>query len=223
MKKLFIIANWKSHKTNSEADKWFSEFKEKLSSHPLDLSNKEVIICPSYSGLGHAKKLSEELSLPIKIGSQDMSPFEEGAYTGEVSGAQLKELADYSIVGHSERREYFKETDELVSKKAEMARKYAVIPIFCIQDENTPIPENISIIAYEPPSAIGTGRPDTPEDADEVAHNVKEKNKAQFVLYGGSVKADNVKSFSDMANVDGFLVGGASLDASEFFEIVKNA
>ncbi|MEK7185972.1 MAG: triose-phosphate isomerase [Patescibacteria group bacterium] len=223
MKKLFIIANWKSNKTLDEAKDWLNKFSDHLKSESIDLSNKEIIICPSFTLLGFLSDLNRSLNLPIKLGAQDISPFDQGAYTGEIYGGQIKELADYAIIGHSERRQNFNESDETIFKKADQARKFAVIPVFCIQNENTTIPENISVIAYEPPSAIGTGHPDTPENADKIAEMVKSKYNTQFVLYGGSVKSENVKSFSDMPNIDGFLVGGASLNPSDFFQIVKNA
>lgn len=223
MKKLFIIANWKSNKTIQEAEKWIHSFKEELDRSPLDLSGKEIIICPSFSVLEHTRYCSKNLNLPIKLGAQNISPFEAGAYTGEVNGLQIKEFADYAIVGHSERRSNFNETSEIIFKKADVARRYGIVPIFCVQDETTQIPDKISIVAYEPPSAIGTGNSDTPENAGKIAEKIKRENKAQFVLYGGSVTSENVKSFSDEKSIDGFLVGGASLDPLEFLQIIKNA
>lgn len=223
MKKLFIIANWKSNKTIKEAEKWIHGFKDELDRNPLDLPNKEIIICPSFSALEHARYCSKKLGLHIKLGAQNISSFDAGAYTGEVNGSQIKEFVDYVIVGHSERRANFNESSEIVSKKADNARRYGIVPIFCVQDETTQIPDKISIVAYEPPSAIGTGNPDTPENAEGIAKKIKRENKAQFVLYGGSVTSENVKSFSNKESIDGFLVGGASLDPLEFLRIIKNA
>ena len=223
MKKLFIIANWKSNKTIEDAERWIHSFKEELDRNPLDLSSKEIIICPSFSALEHTRYCSKNLSLSIKLGAQNISAFDAGAYTGEVNGLQIKEFADYVIVGHSERRINFNESTDIIFKKADTARSYGIVPIFCIQDETTQIPDKISIAAYEPPSAIGTGNPDTPENAGKIAEKIKRDNKAQFVLYGGSVTSENAKSFSDNENIDGFLVGGASLDPLEFLQIIKNA
>ncbi|MEK7559628.1 MAG: triose-phosphate isomerase [Patescibacteria group bacterium] len=223
MKKLFIIANWKSNKTIKEAEEWIRKFKEEFERESFDISSKEIIICPSFTVLKSFSDSIKSLNFFLKIGAQDISSFDQGAYTGEVNGLQIKESADYVIVGHSERRTNFNESSELISKKADMARRYGIVPIFCVQDETTPIPDKIAIVAYEPPSAIGTGKPDTPENAEEVAKKIKEENKAQFVLYGGSVTSENVKLFSAMQNIDGFLIGGASLDPSEFLQIIKNA
>lgn len=223
MKKLFIIANWKSNKTIEETEKWLHDFSEKIRIEPLNLDNKEIIVCPSFTVLEHASYCAKNLNLPIKFGVQNISPFDKGAYTGEVFGAQIKEFAQYVIIGHSERRQNFSENNEALFKKVLMAKKYNLTPIFCIQNEETPVPEEISIIAYEPPTAIGTGNPDTPENAQRVAKTVSEKTKAQRVLYGGSVTSSNVKTFTDMPNINGLLVGGASLDPLEFLEIIKNA
>ncbi len=223
MKKLFIIANWKSNKTIEDAERWIHSFKEELDRNPLDLSSKEIIICPSFSALEHTRYCSKNLSLSIKLGAQNISAFDAGAYTGEVNGLQIKEFADYVIVGHSERRINFNESTDIIFKKADTARRYGIVPIFCVQDETTQIPDKISVVAYEPPSAVGTGNPDTPENAEEIAEKIKGEGKAQFVLYGGSVTSENVKSFSEKESIDGFLIGGASLDPLEFLQIIKNA
>ncbi|MBI2031525.1 MAG: triosephosphate isomerase [Candidatus Levybacteria bacterium] len=223
MKKLFLIANWKSNKTLQEAEKWLHDFQEKLTSENLDLSYKEIIICPSFTSLEHVNYCCKNLNLPIQIGVQNISPYETGAYTGEVNGVQIKELANYVIIGHSERRDNFSEDNKIIEKKVEMANKHDVSAIFCIQNAQTPIPENIKIVAYEPPTAIGTGNPDTPENAEEVAKNVKEKTGIETILYGGSVTSKNINSFTKMPTINGALVGGASLDPFEFLRIVKNA
>ena len=223
MKKLFVIANWKSNKTIEEAEKWFHDFSEKLTLESPDLSNKEIIVCPSFTAIEHSRYCLANLNLPIKIGAQNISPFDKGAYTGEVFGAQIKEFTQYVIIGHSERRQNFSESDEMLFKKVLMAKKYNLVPIFCIQDEETSIPEEINIIAYEPPTAIGTGNPDTPENAQKVAELVSEKTKAQHILYGGSVTSSNVRTFTHMPNISGLLVGQASLDPVEFLQIIKNA
>lgn len=222
MKKTFIVANWKSNKISLEAKNWLGEISS-LINQASNLSNKEIIVCPSFIHLCSMKTFIEEKKLPIKLGAQNISPFDEGAYTGEVSASLLKEFADYVIIGHSERRSNFNEDDEILFKKAELAKKYGLISIFCVQGIETTIPLNIAMIAYEPVNAIGTGNPDTPENAEQVAKYIKENSKAQFVLYGGSVTSGNVSKFTQMPSIDGVLVGGASLDAQEFYKIIQNA
>lgn len=212
----FIVANWKANKTSLEAKEWLQEISNN--------ANKEIIVCPPLTLLSDMKSLIANYQLPITLGVQDISAFDEGAYTGEVNGKQIKEFADYVIIGHSERRQNFKETDEMLVKKVQMAQKYLLTPIFCIQDQNTFIPEGVKIIAYEPVGAIGTGNPDTPENADKTAQIIKDTHKnVMFVLYGGSVTSTNVSSFTKMPSIDGVLVGGASLDASEFGKIIQYA
>lgn len=220
MKNLLIVANWKENKTKNEAMDWFGKFK----GEEVSLENKEIVVCPSYTLLAKAKYLISENNLEIKIGAQDVSRFEKGAYTGEVSATQIKEFADYVIIGHSERRKNFAEDDEMLEKKVSESTSFSLIPIFCVSSSNMEIPQGVTIVAYEPIEAIGTGNPDTPENANFVAKEIKNSNQQVLqVLYGGSVTAANVNSFTKMENIDGVLVGGASLDASTFLEITKNA
>lgn len=226
MKKLFIVANWKSNKTLSQAKEWLEEFSN--SNFPTSRgeqfsNNKEIIVCPPFTLLLELKSLIVDQGLPIKLGAQDISPFENGSHTGEINGKQIKEFADYVILGHSERRQNFSETDETIAQKVRMANKYHLDPILCAQNINTEIAVGVKIIAYEPIFAIGTGNPDTPESAEKTAKLIKEKNKIDYVLYGGSVTSVNVKNFTQMPNINGVLVGGSSLDPKEFSEIIKNA
>jgi triosephosphate isomerase (TIM) len=221
MKKLFIIANWKSNKTTEEANDWLQQLAN-LGLH--EEKSKEVIVCAPFTLLSLLKAYKDEVTLPVAFGSEDVSPFEEGAFTGEVSANEVKEFADYAIIGHSERRKLFNEDDELLTKKVNMALKSMLTPIFCVQDENTFIPEGVTLVAYEPVFAIGSGIPDTPENAEKVIKKIKEKNeKVQFVLYGGSVSPDNINSFTQSPSIDGVLVGGASLDAQKFIQIIQNS
>lgn len=210
----FIIANWKSNKTIAQARDWLGQI--------TNTSNKKIIVCPSFTALSQVKLLITNYQLPIKLGAQDISQYEKGEYTGAVNGQQLKELVDYVIVGHSERRQYFGDNGEVLIRKVDMAKKYNLTPIFCIQNKEADIPEGVKIVAYEPTIAIGTGFPDTPEDADGIASEIK-KGRDLVVLYGGSVTSLNVKNFTKMPNLDGVLVGGASLDAEEFAKIIINA
>ncbi len=220
MKKLFIVANWKSNKTAIEAKNWFDAFKI----NDLEITDKEIIICPPFTLLSSVSSEIRSQKLEVGIGAQDISPFDEGAYTGEVNGKQIKEFGNYVIIGHSERRQYFKEDNETLNRKVTIAIEYNLIPIFCVQERNTVVPSGVRIVAYEPVWAIGTGNPDTPDNAEQVATAIKSSNKEiTHVLYGGSVTPENINSFTKMPHIDGVLVGGASLDPIEFLKIINNA
>lgn len=215
-------------------------------------TNNEVILCVPYTDLFYALLTAQNTN--IKIGAQNMHFEEKGAYTGEVSGKMLKAInVEYIIIGHSERRQYFNETDETVNKKIKAAFNYGLKPIVCVgetleeresgkttdiitkqtelaleglteeQVENT-------IIAYEPIWAIGTGKTATSEDANNSVKEIRNKiakiygqNVADRVIiqYGGSVKSSNAKELFEMSDIDGGLVGGASLKADEFSKIVN--
>ena len=216
MKQIFVVGNFKSNTPIDGVEEWI---KQVLSAS--DKSNVTIIVCPDFTLLPQFCSLTA--GSKIKLGAQEISPFDKGAHTGEVNGGQIKKFADYVIIGHSERRKEFNETDEELLNKVTMAKKYGLAPIYCIQDENTLVPQGIEIVAYEPPSAIGTGNPDTPENANEVSKKVKEKYRITKVLYGGSVVPQNVQSFLQMPYIDGVLVGGASLSAQKFIDIIKNA
>lgn len=219
MNELFLVANWKSHMTVSQAREWLDFMRE----HRADLEileGKTIIICAPFTLLVFMKEYIEEHNLPLKLGAQDISQFDEGAYTGEINGKQLSELVEYVLIGHSERRQYLGEDYELLNKKVERAKTSGLMPIFCVQGNNTPVPEVIDFIAYEPVAAIGTGKPDDPEDADQVAKFYKEEKNIYYVLYGGSVEPDNIGSYRNKSFLNGFLVGGASLDAQKFLRII---
>ena len=220
MNNTLIAANFKSYKTISEANEWLSEF-SKINS--MSVQSKDVVVFPSFNLLFSFYSYFSANNIKAFLGAQNLSPFEEGPYTGEVSAKQVKELASYVLIGHSERRKFFGETDEMLGNKVRMALENKLIPIFCVQDKNTFIPEEVSVIAYEPVFAIGSGNPDTPENADGVAAFLKSKNSGYKVLYGGSVTSQNVKGFTSKTSIDGVLVGGASLQADEFLNIINNA
>lgn len=209
-----IVANWKSNKTLAQAKEWLHSYKE-----IMPTIDKQVIICPPFTLLS---AFSQELPLE-QIGAQNLSPFSMGAYTGEVNATQIKELATYVILGHSERRKYFQEDDQLLSEKVTITLKESLIPIFCVQGPDTPIPTGVSIVAYEPVWAIGTGKAESPEEAESVAKEIMRKNNVEVVLYGGSVTAENVHSFTQMEHIGGVLVGGASLDPHIFSQIIAHA
>ncbi len=220
MKKLFIIGNWKSYKTLFDVNEWIDGISDfDFSGH----ESKEIIVCAPFTLLLQLKSLISEKNLPIKIGAQNISPFEEGAYTGEINGEQIKEFADYVIIGHSERRANFSETDEVLEKKVKLAREHGLKIIFCVQGSDTPIPEGVDVVAYEPIFAIGSGNPDTPENAESVAKKIKERAGVKFIIYGGSVKPENVNSFTSKILIDGVLPGGASLDPDKFSRIISNS
>lgn len=220
----YIIGNWKTNKNIIEVETWFQTTASLYSrNQSLNLQSIEAVVCVPYVYLPLAKKLRDEFDLPLKLGAQDVSAYGNGAYTGEISAIQLKEWVEYVIIGHSERRNYFKEEDTLLTEKAKRAQEALLKSIYCVQDENTNIAEGVDIVAYEPVWAIGTGKTDTPENAESVAQKVKEKRHGNILIYGGSVTPDNIKSFITTKNIDGVLPGGASLDPNKFWQMILNA
>jgi triosephosphate isomerase len=220
MKRLLIVANWKANKTETEAISWLESFYEEQEKIKEN-QDREIIVCPPFTLLLQIKKYIDANNLALSLGSQDISRFKQGAYTGEIPAEILSSIVKYTIIGHSERRKNFGDTDEILNEKVMMAEGANIIPIFCVQNENTPVPGNVKIVAYEPIESIGTGNPDTPENADKTASVLKSKNpNVEAVLYGGSVKEDNVKGFIDSPNINGVLVGGASLDAKSFSSLI---
>lgn len=227
MKKIFIIANWKLNKTKLETQKWFKEFSSANMQIP---ASKEIVICPPFTLLSEVlANIKNLFGLTIRVGAQDVSRFIEGAYTGEVSVRQIKDFSNYVLIGHSERRRNFSESTEIVNQKIKNALEYELTPVVCVSSLNevksldSSIRTSKIIIAYEPIFAIGTGIPDTPENADKMAKNIKGILGEIPVLYGGSVSKFNIKNFTNMSFVDGALVGRASLDPHEFISIIQNA
>ena len=215
MKQLLTVANWKSNKTEEDVRNWFKNFPA-----AAIFPQNTGVICPPFTLLSLCKKLITENNLNFKIGGQNVSPFEPGAHTGEMNAAQLREFAEYVIIGHSERRK-MGEGDDVLKEKVEMADNNDLTVIYCVSNLNQQIPETVDIVAYEPVFAIGTGTPDTPENAQKTAKAIKEKNDVRTVLYGGSVTSQNVKRFTQMLDIDGVLVGGASLDPLEFNKLLQ--
>ncbi len=217
---IFIIGNWKSNKTINEAVVWFQDFHALWKKYPFNYQKVRIILCPGYIHLSTLKSLIELAHLPLILSAQNISPYANGAYTGEVSAEMLKNLVEYSLIGHSERRKYFHESVGNLSLKADQAKVNGIEPIFCVQDEKMQIPKNCKIIGYEPVWAIGTGKPDSPENASRVAGIIKSKSKdIKTVIYGGSVNAENISQYIHMSNIDGVLPGGASLTAKAFFSL----
>ncbi len=242
-----IAGNWKMHMTMNEAKEFVKELEGKVKD-----TDVEVVICPPYTLLQPLKELTKDTN--IKIGAQNMHWEEKGAFTGEISPIMLKDLEiDYCIIGHSERRQYFGETNETVNKKITSALANDLKPIVCVGesidernngqteeliknqieeglrniDENSIL--NV-IIAYEPIWAIGTGETATAEEANKVIAYIRDIIKELYgdniseeirIQYGGSVKPNNVEELMNQADIDGALVGGASLKADSFEQIVN--
>lgn len=221
MKKLLIVANWKSNFSSVEANTWLEGFK--IEDLGLKNNEKEIILCPPFMLLSSLKSYVVNHKSSIRVGAQDVSPFPKGAYTGEVAADQLKEFVSYVIIGHSERRKYFHEDDQMLANKVDLSLEAGLTPIFCVQDVNTIIPKGVKIVAYEPVFAIGTGEPDSPENAEDVARAIKETAKVTTVLYGGSVTEKNVYAYTSMEHIDGVLVGSGSLDVLSFSHIITSA
>ena len=247
MRRKVIAGNWKMNMLPGEAIEFITELEPLVK----DIKN-EVILCVPYTDLFYALLTAQNTN--IKIGAQNMHFEEKGAYTGEVSGKMLKSInVEYVIIGHSERRQYFNETDETVNKKIKAAFANGLKPIVCVgetleQREAGKTVEIITkqtelalegltdeqvkntIIAYEPIWAIGTGKTATSEDANNSIKEIRNKiadiygkDVAEEVIiqYGGSVKSTNAKELFEMSDIDGGLVGGASLKAEEFSKIVN--
>jgi len=247
MRRPIIAGNWKMNKTPAEAEAMIKELA------PLVKDTKvEVVICAPFVSLNAA--ISAAAGTNIRIGAQNMHWKESGAFTGEVSPVMLKSIGvEYVIIGHSERREYFAETDETVNKKALAAFEHDLIPIICVGETLAQREEGITrqlvegqtraalkgftneqvektVIAYEPIWAIGTGRTASSQDANEVIGYIrntvadmygKETAEAMRIQYGGSMKPDNASELMSMPEIDGGLVGDASLKAQDFARIVN--
>ena len=248
MKKLFIVANWKMNGSKKSNEQLVNYIKHKV----CENQNIEVIICPPFTYLTQILELKTSI---IKIGAQNISESQDGAYTGEISGSMLQDMnIDYVIIGHSERRQMFNDTNNIIAQKFELAHQNNLIPILCVGEslnerktgqtlsvvesqiksviESTHIELfTKSIIAYEPVWAIGTGETASPEQAEEVHSNIRsiieeyDSNIATSVpiLYGGSVNGANSKDLFTMVNINGGLIGGASLNGEEFIEIYQAA
>lgn len=212
-----VIANIKANQNWQQTANWV----EKVDSEGKFFKGT-VIFCASSPFLKAVQEKVQSLNSFIKIGTQDISQFEQGAFTGEVAASQIEGICEFTIIGHSERRENFKEDDDILSKKVQHAKKVNIEVIYCVQDRTTPIPAGVSIVAYEPVFAIGTAKSDTPQNAFDVAFEIKKRGN-YVVIYGGSVTPDNVHSFLKKGAVDGVLVGTKSLDPTSFIEILKNA
>jgi triosephosphate isomerase len=249
-RKLIVAGNWKMNKTVAEGLDLVQGLKRELA----NIKEVDIVVCPAYTALADISK--ELVHSNIRLGGQNMSEHNYGAYTGEIAAGMLKEfLVRYVILGHSERRQFQKESDDLVAKKAVAAHAAQIKPIVCVGETleereagNTEkiverqlkgsltgiTPEQMeeTIIAYEPVWAIGTGRTATPQQAQEVHAFIRKKLMFMFsepvakrvrIQYGGSVKPQNSREIMKQPDVDGALVGGASLEIRSFSDIIKNS
>jgi len=216
-KMIYLVANWKSHKTLEESLIWLEGMK---TAEIKD--NYKIIVCPPFPYIKPMHDKVTDSQLNLSLGVQDISPFPFGAYTGAVASDMVKDWVTYAIVGHSEQRRYFHETDQEVANKVREALAVGLTPIVCVDEpylesQITALKgANVDqlIFAYEPLAAIGSGHPDTPEHAQNVAERIQAQLKAKVpVLYGGSVTPENIKPYLLMPNISGALVGGASLDS----------
>ena len=226
MKPLYIIGNWKSNKSIEEARDWIDQFQGVISNSTLSTdANLEVILCAAFI---HLPILKEQFlsvhtqGFQLKLGAQNVSAFPDGAYTGEVSAHMLSGLVDYCLVGHSERRKYFAETDGIIANKVKQLQQQSIEPIVCVPDAQTPVPVKVKFIAYEPVWAIGSGKPATAEHANAVATVLKQKYPDARIIYGGSVTEENVASFVGQPMISGVLPGGASLEPESFYQIITH-
>ena len=250
MRTPIIAGNWKMYKTEEEALQLVSDLKHRLK----DAVGVKIVVCPPFTALSSVRRALDDTT--ILLGAQNMHWEEKGAFTGEVSPSMLLTIGcKYVIIGHSERRSYFFETDHSVNLKVKSALKFNLSPIICVgekldQREANKTEEVVEIqvkeafkdlsaqqaektvIAYEPVWAIGTGRTATPKQANEVHLFIRQLLSSEFgkecaekinILYGGSVKPENSKELLEMSDIDGALVGGASLDAQSFEGIVRSA
>ena len=245
-----IAGNWKMNLTHLEAigltQKIAFSLPEKY------FAKVEVAVLPPFISIRSVQTLVDGDKMLIKYGAQDLSPYDSGAYTGDISGLQLAKLGcTYVVVGHSERREYHNEDDELVNRKVKAALKHGLTPILCVGEKlevrevnghlehcNTQLIAGLKglkaeqaakvVIAYEPVWAIGTGKVATPSDAQEVCGSIRSTLADKYgqdvadvvrVLYGGSVKSNSIADLVKQPDIDGGLVGGASLDGDEFAKL----
>jgi len=243
-----MAGNWKMYKTPAETVQFFEKFRPLVER----AEHCEIVICPPFTNLGAAVGAAK--GTRVGIGAQNIGWAREGAFTGEISGPMLNAVGvTHAIVGHSERRQYFGETDETVLKRTQAALEFGLTPIVCVgerlEERESGSTERVLVsqfergiaplsaeqfarivIAYEPVWAIGTGKTATPEIAADAHRTIRAQVRGKFgkdggdairILYGGSVKPDNTKALMAQPEIDGVLVGGASLDAVSFASIVN--
>ncbi|SBS73956.1 triose-phosphate isomerase [uncultured Microbacterium sp.] len=247
-----IAGNWKMNLDHLQAVAFVQKLHWTLKEAKHENGSVEVAVFPPFTDIRTVQTLLDADKIPFALGGQDLSTKDSGAYTGEISGAFLKKLdCTYVIIGHSERREYHDETDEVVAAKVKAALTHGLVPVICVGETAADLEEfgasavpvgqlekaldGVSadadiVVAYEPVWAIGSGQAATPEQAQDVCAKLRQVIGAKLgagaaertrVLYGGSVKSGNIASFMREPDVDGALVGGASLLADEFAAIIR--
>ncbi len=210
----YIIANWKAHKNKEEALKWAKRIKKIIIP-----STFKVIVAPPFPFLLPIKEIIKD-NKQIELASQDISRFMEGEYTGEVIARSLKDIVNYTIIGHSERRIFFHEQYNILNKKALNSLSYNIKPIFCINKLSNKVPKGVEYIAFEPLESIGTGKNEDLEDVLQFK-NKKFKDKKIKFLYGGSVNRNNILSYLRSKEIDGVLIGKKSLEIKTFTQLLK--
>jgi triosephosphate isomerase len=220
----YIIGNWKANKTWQEVQDWMSTFVsslEKRADLKDALKQKEtaLIICPPYHYLASIHEKIAHLD-NVYVGSQDVSLFDVGKFTGEVPAQLLASIASYAIIGHSERRGIQVETNEEIETKLSEAKSYGIEPILCVRGKDDPIPDMTKIVAFEPVEAIGTGDNMRAEQVIGVKQQM-DLPPDSFFLYGGSVTRENCSEYLESDEIDGLLIGSASLDPEHFLDIAS--
>lgn len=221
--KPIVVANFKSRKTTAEVLTWLSEVWDVIG---IDTNPVAVIVCPQAHSVeaAHQFVMEHNATDRMAIGIQNISGFGVGAYTGELAAETLRGIVRYAIIGHSERRRLLYENEQDVHMKLEQAAANGIMPIVCVSDETIAQLGQWSgdyLIAYEPPSAIGTGRPAQEETIRQAAERIKKLQPNATILYGGSVEPSNANNLAAIPNVSGFLVATASLKAATFTEIIN--
>lgn len=226
----YLVANWKSHHNVTQSLLWIERL-HKL--NPSFTPQLKTIICLPFTDLPEFNRQLTEKQLPLLTGAQDVSPFSAGKHTGEITAQMLSELVTHCLVGHSERRQQFKETSLIVAQKISQLLNHNITPIICIDSPyleeqiKALIQHNINpetcLFAYEPQAAIGSGQPVTPFTANKFATNLSLLTSPQIkVLYGGSVTAENASDFVSQSHLQGVLVGAESLAPTDFNNIINS-
>ncbi|MFA9288877.1 MAG: triose-phosphate isomerase [Weeksellaceae bacterium] len=220
----YLIANWKAELNSSQITEWLTTFTTLVNNdgallNAIHSEAIKLVICPPYPYLHHVKDAIK--SLPqAAMGAQSVSPKAAGKYTGEVTAEMLKHFVQYVIIGHSERRNYNGETEEMIAEELKRSYEQYLHPLLCIRGAEDTLHEHVKLIAYEPVAAIGSGQNADLASVLEMKKQLTLPTEAAFI-YGGSVDAANAKMYLNSGEIDGFLVGSASTKAETFYELAK--